>query len=239
MSDRFLNEAETGQPAYVLVVEQIRKSKIRPGNPLPSEAELRARLGIGRPQLREALAALEIMGAVESRRGARRTWRGFNPEIQLKNSIVLIDNPERVVGELLEVRHTLETSLLPTVVSLLTQSDFVFLRSLADDMNNLASQGKTFFEEDEKFHRTLLKPAKNHVLDGILATFWGLFESLLDSDDDAVEDPSIASMHGQILDALEIGDTRLAVHHLDTHFYGVRNRYPNVRLGTSKNMFVS
>ncbi len=59
-----------------VVAEQIQRwildRKLQPGDRLPSERELQLEFGVGRSTLREALAALELMGWVESRQGRRR-----------------------------------------------------------------------------------------------------------------------------------------------------------------------
>ena len=52
------------------VREMIATGKIKPGDRLPSERDLSARLGVSRNTLREALRALENAGIVEMRKGA-------------------------------------------------------------------------------------------------------------------------------------------------------------------------
>lgn len=239
MSDKLDGKPIGYSHATALVVAELRRIGIRKGEALPSEAALQIRLGIGRQQLREALIVLETLGAVESRRGARRVWRGSSPQRLVRNSLITLDSPEQTVGELLEVRHALETSMLPSAAHFLSPDDFAELRELAIVMEEKAAQGMTFFDEDEAFHKRLLAPAENRVLDSVLSTFWALFRALRDTDEAVVEDPTIASMHSRILDALEDGDSRLATYHLDTHFYGVRNRYPDVRLAEPKNLILS
>ena len=57
-----------------IIVEQIQdmimSGELKAGDPLPTERALAETLNVGRPSLREALKALEVMGVVESRQGS-------------------------------------------------------------------------------------------------------------------------------------------------------------------------
>lgn len=204
---------------------------VAPGGSIPSESELAERLHVGRQQIREALSVLEGFGAIVSRQGARRTWVGFDPAAFAKRTALLTGAGSDAARELLEVRHALETSMLPRAVPRLTSETLGDLRRLADDMVILADRGESFAELDEQFHRMLLSSLGNSTLDGLLSAFWAVFEATRPADDTVVEDPEIAAMHGRILDAIEEGDAHRAVHELDAHFYGVRNRFPTITFG--------
>ena len=52
------------------LVADIRAGRLAPGEKLPPERELARRLGVGRASVREALAALPLRGALETRPGA-------------------------------------------------------------------------------------------------------------------------------------------------------------------------
>jgi len=59
-----------------VIAEQIQRfileEGLQSGDPLPSERELLAQLGVSRSSLREALTALEMMGWLRSQQGRRR-----------------------------------------------------------------------------------------------------------------------------------------------------------------------
>ena len=48
----------------------IEKGLVRPGDKLPAERDLAAKIGVSRPTLRVGLRALAAMGIVESRHGS-------------------------------------------------------------------------------------------------------------------------------------------------------------------------
>ena len=198
---------------------------VEDGDTLPSEAELAAVLSMGRQQVREGLCVLEAFGAVAARQGARRVWLGYDPGAMIARAAALVLDGDEAVRELLEVRHALETALLPTVAQRLTKDDLLELSDLSDRMVILAKAGKSFALEDAQFHRRLFAPLSNRVVHGILQTFWSLFDASspafpLD------EDLAIAAMHGRIVDAIEDGDIRRSVYEMDAHFYGVHHRFP-------------
>ncbi len=95
-----------------------------------------------------------------------------------------------------------------------------------------ALRNESFAELDQQFHRGLLAPMRNAFVDQFLQSFWVVFAAAR-REEPVEEDPAIAAMHGRIIDAIEAGDTRRAVHELDAHFYGVRNRYPDIDFGTT------
>ena len=220
MSDMFAS----AQALHVRLLRELQALGLHSGDHLPSEADLAARLGVGRPQLREALRMLEALGAVRSRQGARRVWLGFRPSVFAQQLAVTLGPTPRSVAELLEVRQALETSLLPRTIALMTPATLEELEHIADSMVRLAEAGRSFTEEDGRFHDLLLAPLGNELLEGLLSAFWSVF-SVFSERYPPDEDPvPVARMHVRIVQAVAAGDAKLAVHELDAHFYGVRAR---------------
>lgn len=238
MSDKITAEApELSDVLYRRLAQLLQRSGLEVGDALPTEAELGRDLGAGRQRVREALSVLEAFGVVVSRQGARRVWRGFQASDLATRWIGFVDDPAAATRELLEVRHALETSLLPMVIPRISADDLARLRVLSEEMVERALRGESFAEQDQQFHRGLLAPLDNAFVDRFLESFWVVFAAAQD-DDSVEEDPVIAAMHGRIVDAIEAGDTRRAVHELDAHFYGVRNRYPDIAFGASTELAV-
>jgi len=230
MSDKYLSEpSDLSDSFYRLLAHHLQHSGLQIGDALPTEAELGAELFVGRQRIREALSVLEAFGIVVARQGARRVWRGIRAADFAARWVEFVTDQDVATRELLEVRHALETSLLPTVIPRLGAADLSRLRALSEEMVERAERGEGFAQQDEQFHRGLLAPLENAVVDEFLHSFWVVFAA---AKDEAVEeDPVIAAMHGRIIDAIEAGDARRAVHELDAHFYGVRNRYPDIAFG--------
>lgn len=225
MSDKL-----AGGGLVVRLARRLRASALRDGDLLPSEASLMADLEVGRQQLREALRVLEAFGAVDSRQGARRRWRGVDLGSLVSSFAQLTGSPQETTAELLQVRQALETSMLAKVMPMHTPASLAALRELSLGMEERAAEGRSFIDLDERFHLALFAPLRNSTLDGILAAFWTLLDVVEGPDGEGVADPDVAAMHTAIIDAMQAGDFNLARYELDTHFYGVRLRVLPSRL---------
>src|SRR5688572_18186214 len=101
----------------------IAESGLGTGERLPGESELAARLGVGRPAVREALRALEAVGAVSTRKGVGRFVGQFSPESYVRNfttESLLRSFSER---DLMETRCLLEIVAIPEAVARLSDPD--------------------------------------------------------------------------------------------------------------------
>src|SRR5690554_6170656 len=63
------------------LLEIFTRGDIEPGTRLPPERQLSASLGVGRSAVREALAALELLGIVDVRPGSGTYLRGSASEL--------------------------------------------------------------------------------------------------------------------------------------------------------------
>ena len=87
----------------------IIEGRLEPGQKLPSERELGAKLGVSRPTLREAIRALTMMGILDSRQGDGTYVLDFEAGSFLRPARVLLAS-KRGLGWLFEVREILEGS---------------------------------------------------------------------------------------------------------------------------------
>ena len=62
------------------IVKMIKEGKLSPGSQLPSERAIAEQMGISRPTVREAVAALEVVGLVETRSGQGTFVKGGDLE---------------------------------------------------------------------------------------------------------------------------------------------------------------
>src|SRR5699024_7362950 len=112
MSDKHASR----QALHVRLLDLLDAGSLEPGDHLPGEVDLAQRLHVSRPQVREALRMLEALGVIESRQGARRTWRGFTTSVMARQLVAILKPTPRAVEELLDVRQALEASMLPRAI---------------------------------------------------------------------------------------------------------------------------
>jgi DNA-binding FadR family transcriptional regulator len=206
------------------VLAYFHDSGLRSGDVVPSELELASELKVGRPALREALGALEVIGIVQSRQGARRTLGTFDMGAVIRTLTIGLVPDLQALRSLLEVRRVLEVGFLPQAAVKLTPKEIAHLRSLTDTMQEKASRGEVFVKEDQAFHAAIYHRLDNPILWGLLEAFWELFDHMGAETRTGTNLPETAASHARIVDALAAGELALAVHHLNSHFFDVRSR---------------
>ncbi len=227
-SDRIPAGREAGVPdtsneaTVSRVMRVVRERNLEPGQRLPTEAEFCAILGISRPVVREALSALETLGAVVVRKGSGRVLMPLNFGALMGNLGGLFALKQSRVLGLLVVRQVLEVNILPAAMLKFSPGTLAELCQVVDTMETLARDGQHFTAHDRRFHELLYKDLGNETLTGLLDLFWRLFYAI-DPNNLAHKErlEETADHHRRILTALQADDIRQAQYHLETHFYDI------------------
>lgn len=153
---------------------------ISPGTRLPPERQLATTLGVGRSAVREALAALEILGIVDVRPGSGTYLRGTASELlpQTLRWGLLIG--ERNTAELLELRSGLEIFVARLAA---TRGDAVALDAVGDSlraMRESLDRLSAFARADLEFHHALGRAAGNGILVDLLHVVRSLLQVYAD-----------------------------------------------------------
>ena len=208
----------------VRMVRLLRDLGVQPGDPLPTEPQLALKLNMSRQSVREVLCALQALGFIEARQGARRRMRGFDPAVFGHHIGMTLPYDHDSLLEILEMRQALESQFFPAAFQTISARRLKQLRGLTDAMRGLAEENRTFLNEDEQFHTMLYEGLENRTLSGILSGFWHFFKTASSTITTGKDLPHTAALHAVIVDAIETGDPQLAAHRLDIHFFDVRNR---------------
>jgi GntR family transcriptional regulator, sialic acid-inducible nan operon repressor len=98
------------------LIEAISTAEFPPGSQLPSERELMAMIGVGRPSIREAMQSLQQMGLIKISHGERARVVNPTPDVivdQISNAmIMLLATSPRGLDELKEARLWIEAALV-------------------------------------------------------------------------------------------------------------------------------
>ncbi|MBD8702808.1 MULTISPECIES: FadR/GntR family transcriptional regulator [Frigoribacterium] len=139
-----------------------------PGSRLPPERQLAERIGVGRSAVREALAALEILGIVTVRPGSGTYLRDNTSELLPTTlSWGMMLNAART-RELIEVRSGLETQAATLAATRVDDADVEKLRGFVDTMRDSRDDLDTFLQADIRFHLQIAISADNVVLRDLL-----------------------------------------------------------------------
>jgi DNA-binding FadR family transcriptional regulator len=204
----------------------IRAGRLAPGERLPSERELARRLEVGRASVREAIGALVLRGAVETRPGS--------------GSFVASDALERLTPgteltahdagpfDLLEARLMLEPGVAALAAQRARRDDEAERLLDAMDAAEAAEDRAGWNDGDRRFHRAIAALTANPVLLGLADHIAALMDQPLWQRlrDDSIARPGRARIHAaehrMIYEAIVDGNVAAASFYATQHLERVR-----------------
>jgi DNA-binding FadR family transcriptional regulator len=202
----------------------IADGNMKPGDRLPTEAQLAERFGVSRLSLREATKSLEFLGIVEAKPGRGLTvgrvnmervteYLGFHPALH-----------DVAPGVLIDTRVVVEAGVLPRVAAQMKRNPSLYegLHTINAELRQ-ARTLRRWVELDIAFHRGLIAASGLSPLlafGDVLAVF---FQRFRESVKRAEWVDGVAS-HQTIIDALRAGRVRAAERELRAHIESHRAR---------------
>lgn len=141
------------------LISAIDNGSISVGGELPSERELAETLGVGRGSLRECLAILEFLGAIENR-GNRKIVTRDADYIQKAISFVRVSNQADMQEDFNEFRRISEVAIVGLACERATEEDLQTLEGILKDLE--AAPGD--YMNDVRFHDALAIASHNMML---------------------------------------------------------------------------
>ncbi len=209
------------------IAADVRAGRLAPGARLPGERDLARRLGVGRASVREAIAALQNEGVLETRPGS--------------GSFVAADAVERVTraehtpsplphdaspSDLLQTRLILEPGVARAAAARGGRDAAV--EALLVDMDHAPLDRARWNASDRDFHRRLAELTGNPVLIALARHVADLMDQPLWQRlrDESVAEPGRATVHTAehrlIYEAIVDGDADAAAFHATRHLERVR-----------------
>ena len=192
--------------------------QIAPGTRLPSERTLAASLGVGRSAIREALAALEILGIVIVRPGSGTYLRGGASELLPRTLSWGLMLGEPRTRELVELRSGLEVQAAELAAERITDEALERLAGYVATMSDSLHDFEAFREADARFHREIALASGNSVLEDLLQSIRSLLRIWMDrglADEESAA--TAAREHGEVLTALRRRDPALVRSVMSAH----------------------
>jgi GntR family transcriptional repressor for pyruvate dehydrogenase complex len=144
----------------------ITRGDLKPGDRLPREADLAARIGLSRSSLREAVRALTLIRILETRQGDGTYVTSLEPDLLLE-SVGFVADLHQDVGQILEVRRILEAAATALAAQHISADELATLAVLVNEME-MATTVEAMVENDLAFHRTIAGASRNVVLASLL-----------------------------------------------------------------------
>jgi len=144
-----------GQVADQIVLA-VREQRLRPDDRLPAERELAHRFGVSRPTIREALAALELAGIVQS-------YKGKGTLVIATSSQVASWGVDVLPPQIFEARLVIEPHLAALAAEKRYPDDIAHLREALAKLESEFAATQAW-ESDLPLHRAIARAARNPVL---------------------------------------------------------------------------
>jgi len=213
-----------------IVIEQIQEmimsGRLKEGDALPPERELTEALGIGRPSLREALKALEVLGLVE-RRHEKGNYIVNNVSSNFFKPMSLSFRLAKGGPyQIWQLRYMVETFVTPYAAEVADEQDIAELRAIHEEMK-LADNPEQIRVLDRKFHYRIAEITGNNLILSTLNNASFLLDAFGDevirvSKSEGEDLEEIFDEHEKIIDAIEAHDEEAAFKAISEHLGNIR-----------------
>jgi len=215
------------------LLELFTSGAIESGTRLPPERQLAASFQVGRSAVREALAALELLGIVDVRPGSGTYLRGSASELlpQTLSWGMMLGEP--LTRELIEVRGGLEIYAVRLAAERMPDAALDELAHHLEVMRGSVDNLSVFVEADIRFHLEIARSTNNKVLLDLLQSVRALLRVWVDR---ALEDPGHAQValdeHTEVYNALRTRDPDAAATAMSRHMQTAGRRLTAFATGT-------
>lgn len=207
------------------LLDYFMDDELAPGSRLPSERQLADALQVGRSAIRETLAALEVLGIIDSRPGAGTYLR--NDSSDLLPTVInwgLSLGKSRTL-DLVEARAELEVVTVRLAAERANDEDVAKLKTQLDLMKDARASLNEFIDADVNFHLEIADMAGNTVLDDILHSVRSLLHVWVDRAVRAEgETGSTVREHQRVYNAIRRRDPDAAVEAMRKHMHSASDR---------------
>ena len=158
------------------LIKALEEGHIQLGKELPSERDLAEDLGVGRGSLRECLAVLDFLGAIESTGNRKKVVRDahyIRRAIDFINVCSSIDSQEKFM----EFRLVNEAHIAELACRRATEEDLSAIRAAVEQMEERPWDTKA----EVAFHEALANASHNEVLSATLHLFISMIAKVRNS----------------------------------------------------------
>lgn len=148
------------------LAQTIRDGRLKPGDRLPTEAELARDFGVGRTSVREGLQKLRAFGLIESRKGLGAFVSAPPPDDPLIDFSRWATTNPRAIVELVEARFALEALAAALAAVRGSEDEIAALERHNQAHGEAGERGDiaTVVRTDEAFHAAIMNAGRNQFL---------------------------------------------------------------------------
>lgn len=228
-----MSEKDGNEKLFIHAFREVRsyilKNHLKPGDILPSEAQLCQEIGVSRNVMREAIKSMELMGLVKARPGRGTEVMEFSLEFFLHNLLLFnLNEDDEHIRQVFQIRKTLELGFMRQAFERIQPEQIRHMRELADRMRISWEESGVFAEEDRDFHLTLFSSVGNPVLNSLFNAIWEIDRNY-QLEEKLPHLASSVTKHEAIVKGLEDYDYLSFARAMDRHYSS--GKYSNDRTG--------
>jgi DNA-binding FadR family transcriptional regulator len=149
----------------------------RPGHLMPSERELMARFGVGRPVIREAMQQLAGMGLVKINHGERARVLELTPQSLMRqvdqSARIMLSLSADSLEHLKSARIFFERGMVREAAMQATDEDLKGLRETLDEQRGSLGDADRFIAADMRFHTQIAAISRNPIFAAVSEAMLG------------------------------------------------------------------
>lgn len=214
------------------LVDAVGRGELRPGDRLPSPAELAAEFGVSAAQVRQGLNSLIGMGLVEVVRGRFGGLRIAEPKPHLLQQTlhdglaILADLSDVTLADLAEARREAETACARAAAHRCTKNDILAMEQALSRFADPDLAMDDWLALDVTFHRAVAEASHNRVLALPLTAVHAVAQPRLNRlIADRLDRTAVLNQHRHIYQAIADGDPDRAAAAVLEHVTYLEERY--------------
>ena len=201
------------------ILDMLISGGLNPGERLPPERELCARLNVSRTVVREALNLLEARGLISIEHGRGAVVSGGNTDAVRDTLGLILRVRPKALWELLEMRKILEVEIAGLAAERAEEEDVRAMHIQLDRMLASIDAPEGYVDADVAFHSLLARGARNGVLLTMLEPIVDLLRASRRVSASRRPGSALRALgeHEEILRRVEVGDAEGARREMRAH----------------------
>jgi GntR family transcriptional regulator, transcriptional repressor for pyruvate dehydrogenase complex len=150
-----------------LLLGQIERGTLKPGDRIPTEAQLGSTHGVSRSVVREAVHQLKSRGLVHARQGSGVFVASTLPAKPLLFDASVLESVDAVI-QVMELRRVLEGEIAALAAARATRAQVVNIKKALKAIDVASKAGEDGVTQDMGFHRSIAQAAGNPQFSRVL-----------------------------------------------------------------------
>ena len=208
------------------ILSMIEKKQLGPGDKLPPERELAAKMQVSRPSLQKALRGLAFLNILEIRQGDGTYITSLDPGLLTEPLTFIFSLDNSKFAQLYEARKILEVGIVALAAQWITDEEITELEDCLARFNDAMEDNEARNQADLELHAAIARAARNPILARFMDSISQLSQASRRQTSNLPGVPEqSAKDHRAIVDALKARDPEAARQAMLQHLQNVEQVY--------------